>query len=130
MRKINKIIVHCSDTPEGRNDDVSDIDRWHRAKGWNGCGYNYVIKLDGTIQVGREENVKGAHCKGNNSTSIGICYIGGKDKDTRTTEQKIALVYLIGYLKRKYPKSEAYGHRDFSSKACPQFDAFTEYKGI
>lgn len=130
MRDIKEIIIHCSDTPEGRNDDVKDIRRWHKARGWSDVGYHYVVTLDGTIQEGRKEEKIGAHCKGRNSNSIGVCYIGGKEKDTRTTEQKISLVHLIGYLKNKYKGAIVYGHRDFSSKPCPQFDAKTEYKGI
>lgn len=130
MREINKIIVHCSDTPKGRNDDVEDIRRWHKNRGWSDVGYHYVITLDGTIQEGRKEEIKGAHCEGNNSDSIGICYIGGKEGDTRTTEQKVSLVYLIGYLKNKHKGAIVYGHKDFSTKLCPQFDAKTEYKNI
>ena len=130
MRDITKIIVHCADTPEGRNDDVEDIRRWHKAKGWSDVGYHYVITLDGTIQEGRKEDIIGANCKGHNKDSIGICYIGGKVGDTRTTEQKISLVHLIGYLKNKYKGAVAYGHRDFSTKSCPSFDAKTEYKHI
>ena len=128
MREITEIIIHCSDTPEGRDDNVNDIRRWHKARGWNDVGYHYVIRLDGTIEKGREDSVVGANCKGHNSYSIGICYIGGKDKDTRTTLQKAALVYLIATLRRLYPKSIVYGHRDFSSKPCPQFDAKQEYQ--
>ncbi len=130
MRKINKIIIHCSDTPEGRDDDISDITRWHKARGFKSCGYHYVITLDGTIQKGREDKTIGANCKGHNKDSIGICYIGGKDGDTRTVEQKVSLVYLIGMLKNTYKEAIVYGHRDFSTKPCPQFDAKTEYKNI
>ena len=130
MRDIKEIIVHCSDTPAGRDDDASDIRRWHKARGWSDIGYHYVVKLDGTIEPGREEKTIGANCKGHNSKSIGVCYIGGKDGDTRTTEQKVSLVYLIGTLKNKYKEAIVYGHRDFSTKPCPQFDAKTEYSNI
>jgi N-acetylmuramoyl-L-alanine amidase len=130
LRDITELIIHCSDTPAGRADDVHDIDRWHKARGWSGCGYHYVICLDGTIQVGRDEAKIGANCKGHNSKSIGICYIGGKDVDTRTDAQKVSLVYLLGTLKRKYKGAVVYGHRDFSTKPCPQFNAKNEYKNI
>ena len=130
MRDINKIIVHCADTPAGRDNNVNDIRRWHKARGWNDIGYHYVITLDGTIQERRKEDVIGAHTSGNNKDSIGICYIGGKEGDTRTNEQKASLVYLIGYLKNKYKKATVYGHKDFSSKLCPQFDAKNEYKSL
>lgn len=135
MREIEKLIVHCADTPGGIHFDVEDIRRWHtlpkpKGNGWNDVGYHYIILLDGTIQKGREDSVIGSHCKGDNSHSIGICYIGGKGGDTRTPEQKTSLVYLIGYLKNIYRTAEVFGHRDFSTKPCPQFDAKTEYKNV
>lgn len=136
MRVINEIIVHCSATAEGKDFNVADIDRWHRARGWAGCGYHYVVKLDGTVQTGRDESVAGAHCYGHNAHSIGVCYIGGlaadgtTPKDTRTTAQKAALRALLVRLKKKYPAATIHGHRDFAAKACPSFDATTEYKAL
>ena len=95
MRKIKEIIIHCSATKEGRNFTVADIDRWHRERGMRCIGYHFVIYRDGSIHVGRAIEEVGAHCKGHNSISIGICYIGGlskkgKPKDTRTRDQKAA----------------------------------------
>lgn len=136
MRTIKKIIVHCSDTPEGRDVRAAEIKRWHtKERGWNDIGYHYVIDLDGTIEPGRPIEVAGAHCTGYNADSIGICYVGGCDakmhpKDTRTEEQKASLIMLLKYLVAKYPGTKIYGHRDFSSKACPSFDAKEEYKNI
>jgi len=136
MRRITEIIVHCSATAEGKDFTVRDIDRWHRAKGWNGCGYHYVIKLDGTIEQGRTEATVGAHCYGHNKNSIGVCYIGGlasdgkTPKDTRTIKQKASLRALLRRLRQKYPTAEIYGHRDFAAKACPSFDARAEYEGL
>lgn len=136
MRKITEIIVHCSATPEGQNFTVEDIDRWHKQKGWQGIGYHYVIYLDGSVHKGRNEEVIGAHCLGHNAYSIGVCYIGGLDKwtkahkDTRTKAQKQALIDLLKSLKEKYPDAIIYGHRDFSKKDCPCFDAKNEYKNI
>lgn len=132
MRKITKIIVHCADTPEGRDDKAADIRRWHKARGFNDIGYHYVVDLDGTIEQGRDVTIAGAHTTGQNADSIGVCYIGGADtdmkpKDTRTEEQKAALLSLLKYLVRKYPGAKIYGHRDFAPKACPCFDAKTEY---
>jgi N-acetylmuramoyl-L-alanine amidase len=135
MRKITKIIVHCADTPEGRNDTAEDIRRWHKERGFNDIGYHYVVDLDGTIEPGRDVTIAGAHTTGHNADSIGVCYIGGADtdmkpKDTRTEEQKTALRLLLKYLVQKYPGAKIYGHRDFANKSCPSFDAKTEYKEL
>lgn len=135
MRNINLIIVHCSATPEGRDVSVADIDRWHRERGFDGIGYHYVVYIDGSVHEGRPLKKVGAHCKGHNAHSIGICYVGGVDlngkpKDTRTLAQKDALVNLLMRLKRRFPKAVIRGHRDFAAKACPSFDATKEYAGI
>lgn len=135
MRKITEIIVHCADTPEGRDDRAADIERWHKAQGYNEIGYHYVVDIDGTIEPGRDLECIGAHCKGHNTQSVGICYIGGADvnlkpKDTRTPEQKASLLLLLKFLRSKYPDAKIYGHRDFAQKACPCFDAKTEYAKI
>jgi N-acetylmuramoyl-L-alanine amidase len=86
FKDINEIIIHCSDSDFG---DVDLIDQWHKERGWDGVGYHYVItngiiahgneydpKMDGEIQKGRELAVMGAHCRGHNYNSIGICLIG------------------------------------------------------
>lgn len=136
MRKITEIIVHCADTPEGRDDKAADIERWHKAQGYNDIGYHYVVDIDGTIEPGRDLECVGAHCKGHNAQSVGVCYIGGRDgekvksKDTRTPEQKASLLLLLKFLRAKYPEAKIYGHRDFAQKACPCFDAKTEYAEI
>lgn len=140
MRKIDKIIVHCADTPEGRDVKAAEIKQWHTAKppkgnGWKDIGYHYVIDLDGTIEPGRPIEEAGAHCSGQNAYSIGVCYVGGcdkdmKPKDTRTPAQKEALLSLLKYLVAKYPGAKIYGHRNFSNKPCPSFDAKTEYANI
>lgn len=138
MRTINKIIVHCADTPEGRDDKTADIKRWHTAappkgNGWSDIGYHYVVELDGTIMPGRPVENVGAHCNGHNGDSIGVCYVGGCDKnmrpkDTRTDAQKASLISLLRFLAAKYPGAKIYGHRDFNpGKSCPSFDAKTEY---
>lgn len=136
MRAIKKIIVHCADTPEGRDDRAADIKRWHtEERGWNDIGYHYVVDLDGTIEPGRPIEKAGAHCTGHNADSIGVCYIGGCDKkmqpkDTRTDAQKASLLLLLKYLVAKYPGVTIYGHRDFANKSCPSFDAKKEYEEL
>lgn len=136
MRKINEIIVHCTATSEGKDFKAADIDRWHRQKGWDGIGYHHVVDLDGTVEPGRPESKVGAHCLKHNTNSIGVVYVGGlasngkTPKDTRTPQQKAALIKLLTELKHKYPGATIHGHRDFAAKACPSFDATTEYKNI
>ena len=97
-RKFKHIIIHSSATMQGKYLDAADIDIMHRDKGWAGIGYNFVVDLDGNVELGRSLKLEGAHCraKGRNKDSIGICYIGGIDcegnaADTRTREQKIAI---------------------------------------
>lgn len=128
MRKINKIIIHCSATPEAREHNAEDIRGWHKKQGFSDIGYHYIIKLDGSIEQGRPESISGAHCVGHNNDSIGVCYIGGcdkamKPKDTRTVKQTEALRKLIQELRLKYPAAKVYGHNDFDKgKACPSFN--------
>lgn len=136
MRKINEIIVHCAATREGRDFTVEDITRWHKARGFATIGYHYVIYRDGSIHEGRPLEQIGAHCVGHNKHSIGICYIGGcasdgkTPKDTRTPEQKEALLSLLKRLKARFPNASIHGHRDFAAKACPSYDALREYRQL
>lgn len=135
MRKITEIIVHCTATPAGLHVSADDVDRWHKARGFKGIGYHYLVGTDGLIEFGRPENRIGAHCLGHNAHSIGVAYAGGLDADgrpadTRTTLQKAALCRLLTELRRRYPGARIRGHRDFAPKACPCFDATAEYSGI
>lgn len=136
MRKIDEIIVHCSATPRGREVKAAEIDRWHRERGFRYIGYHYVVGLDGRIERGRPESETGAHCKGHNARSIGVCYVGGLSSngkvalDTRTDEQRVALTELIMELKERYPGARVYGHRDFANKECPCFDAGREFEEL
>jgi N-acetylmuramoyl-L-alanine amidase len=137
MRDIEKIVIHCSDTPRGKYFDVDDIRRWHtdpkpEGNGWSDVGYHYIVLLNGDVQKGRLDHIVGSHAYGHNSKSIGICYIGGKDGDTRTLQQKVSLETLLRYMKLMYPHAEILGHRDLPSvsKTCPSFDAKSEYNYI
>lgn len=128
MRQIDKIIIHCSATPEGRDVTVDAIRMWHKKRGFSDIGYHYVIYRDGSIHGGRPEATIGAHVQGENAHSIGICYIGGMDKDnkkakdTRTEAQKASLLSLCQLLRKKYPAATFHGHNEFDNKACPSFD--------
>jgi N-acetylmuramoyl-L-alanine amidase len=133
-RKINRIILHCSATQEGKDFNAKDIDRWHRERGWSGIGYHYVIKLDGTIEVGRDIIKIGSHCKGYNKDSIGICYIGGLDKegnpkDTRTIQQKASMSLLIERLRKRFSGVKLYAHCDFATVNCPCIPTLHEEYG-
>ena len=136
MRAIDKIIIHCSATPENRIVSVDTIREWHTSKGWSDIGYHYVISLNGDIHKGRPVERQGAHVRGHNKDSIGICYIGGVDadlraKDTRTEAQKASLSYFLCNLMDKYEGATLHGHNEFSlSKACPSFNVQDEYKDI
>ena len=133
MRNINEIIIHCAATPEGRAFTVDDIRRWHKAQGFRDVGYHYVGGLDGAVFPGRPLNEVGAHCKGHNAHSIGICYIGGltadgkQPKDTRTPSQRIALEALVLLLRLRFPRATVHGHREFAAKACPCFEVKDEF---
>lgn len=132
-RKITMLILHCTATPEGKDYSVATIRKWHTApkpngRGWSDIGYHYVIYRDGSVHEGRDINLIGAHTSGYNTNSIGICYVGGTDKegkskDTRTSEQKNALVKLVKELLQKYnlKSDNVYGHYQFANKACPSF---------
>lgn len=134
MRTINKIILHCTATPEGRHTTVEDIRLWHKAQGWSDIGYHYVVYLDGSIHTGRPIEVAGAHTKGLNKNSIGVVYVGGidamnfKPKDTRTDKQKEALDCLLNELLGTYKGATLHGHNEFAAKACPSFDVQKEYE--
>jgi len=147
MKTIDTIIIHCSATREGKDFRAADIERWHREQGFAMIGYNFVVDLDGTVEVGRPLSMTGAHCKGWNDRSIGICYVGGLDengkpKDTRTLAQKKALAETVQNLMEVYPTIvRVIGHRDTSPdlngdgkitpnewiKACPCFDVQAEF---
>lgn len=134
---IDEIIIHCSATPAGQNFTAKHIDFWHRSRGFTKIGYHYVVCLTGTIEPGRPVLEIGAHClkMGKNRTSIGICYVGGTDDhgkpmDTRTPQQKESLEMLIKKLCAKYPIKRISGHRDYTDKACPCFDAHKEYQHL
>ena len=157
MNKIDAIVVHCSATRAGQDIGKSEINRMHVARGFNCIGYNFVVRIDGTVETGRSLQIDGAHCNSKgfsgvsyNKHSIGICYVGGLDKsgkaaDTRTDAQKNALRELIAKLVKEYPDiKEILGHRDTSAdldgdgivepnewiKICPCFDAASEYKDL
>ena len=142
-RRIDLILVHCTATPKGKDFTVENIREWHTApkpkgNGWSDIGYHYVIYRDGSVHLGRDVDLIGAHCEGYNAHSIGIVYVGGmsadgrKNEDTRTDAQKLALLDLLVKLRKLYPNATISGHRNYDrkGKTCPNFDAREEYRDI
>jgi len=146
QRQIDTIVIHCSDSPNGRNDHAADIDLWHRQRGWHrqdffrikkgfnsgltSIGYHFVININGQIETGRHPDEIGAHVAGHNSKSIGICMIG---TDRFTPEQWSALDKLVQDLRYEISISAnpvkadhviIVGHYQFpdAHKTCPNFD--------
>ena len=145
MRTISLIVIHCSANRSGSALRMADIDRLHRSYGWKCCGYHYVIPTDGTSEVGRPEEMIGAHCNnpliehGNhNPHSIGVAYVGGLATDgktpcdTRTEAQKHALKSLLEDLHTRYPKALIVGHCDLDPMKphCPGFDVHKEFREL
>lgn len=127
MRKIDMIIIHCSATPPNMLIGADSIREWHLKRGFKDIGYSDVIKRDGTEEEGRPLNQAGAHTKGYNKHSIGICMVGGVDENGKpdnnfTDKQWRSLERLIRYYKAQYPKATIHGHNEFANKACPSFD--------
>ena len=138
-RHINEIIIHCTDTEDGRDYTIDDVRQWHtlpppKGRGWSDVGYHYLIYRNGSVVAGRDVDQAGAHCKGHNSYSIAVCYVGGRGKDgkcrdTRTLQQRAAMTNLLIELRLRYPQAVIVGHSFWDpSKECPCFDAAKEYK--
>ena len=142
MRTIDKIIVHC--TAGSQKNTAADVVRLHTmpksrgGNGWKVAGYHYIIEASGKIVSTVPDAQVSNGCYGQNQHSINVCYIGGVDMttrglpqlDNRTPEQKKSLLSLLKILRKKYPEARIYGHRDFAKKACPSFDAKTEYASL
>ena len=135
-REIKLLVIHCSATRCNVSFPVKRLRECHLQRGFRDIGYHFYITRDGEIHRGRALEKIGAHCRNHNTHSIGVCYEGGLDangkpKDTRTLEQKGALLALLRELKRQYPKALVVGHRDLNPmKGCPCFDAVKEYSQV
>ena len=75
-KKISLLVVHCSDTPNSQNLSAIDIHKMHLKFGWDGVGYHKIINRPGKVENGRPEYWIGAHVKGKNDISLGVCLIG------------------------------------------------------
>lgn len=118
---VKLIVIHCSDTPNDQNISAIDIHKMHLGFGWDGIGYHKIICRDGKIEVGRPEYWIGAHTKGKNNESLGVCLIG---KSNFTDTQYNALEKVLKEWKQKYPQAEIKGHSQAieTKKTCPNFD--------
>lgn len=135
MRKITDIILHCTATPAKMDIGVKEVDKWHRHRGWKGCGYHVIIRRDGTVEYGRPMERVGAHTKGHNRHSIGVAYAGGVDldgkpEDNLTAAQEKALINLVEELRRDYGALTVSGHNQYSPKACPSFIVSEKFPDI
>lgn len=149
LNEVKYITIHCSASRPNQSHGVDEINAMHIARGWNGIGYHFVIRRDGSVERGRSIYKTGAGVFGFNRNNIHICYEGGLDDngkpaDTRTPEQIHAMDDLVADCLKKCPLAVVMGHRDFSPdvdgdgiiepwefiKACPCFDAKTEYADL
>lgn len=120
------IVVHCSDSPDEMDIGAAEIRQWHtdpkpRGNGWADIGYHYVIRRNGTVEAGRKPNARGAHVRGFNERSVGVCLVG---RHVFTPDQLLTLKGILTALTADYPEAEIVGHRDLDpGKTCPNMDA-------
>lgn len=122
MRQIKNIVIHCTDSPDDLDIGRKEIDKWHKDRGWSGIGYHFVVRRSGVIEVGRLLDVTGAHVRGHNRGSIGICWVG---RDRPTVKQYKSLLELATALTRLYklPWDTVFGHTELDPmKTCPNLD--------
>jgi len=132
-KETSRIVVHCSATPETMDIGVEEIRKWHRQRGWLDVGYHKIIRRDGTIEDGRPLTAPGAHARGFNHTSVGICLIGGVESDVKKPESNYthaqweSLEDITRDMLFMYPEAVVVGHRDLPNvnKACPSFDVLS-----
>lgn len=145
-RRTDFIVIHCSATRANSDIGVDEIRDMHLRRGWSDIGYHAVIRRDGEIEFGRHFDEAGAHVKGQNYRSVGVCLVGGinaagKPEDNFTEEQFDSLDSIVDTLRRAYPYAEVLGHRDLSPdldgdgvigkhewvKDCPCFEVRDRY---
>ncbi len=121
-RPVHTTWLHCSASDHPNHDDVSVMDRWHRQRGWNGVGYHIFGQKNGNLQEGRSLERTGAHVRGHNSGSIGIC-LHGLEEDKFTEAQFESLRDICRQINEAYDgKMRFRGHNEVATKACPVFD--------
>lgn len=132
MRDINKIIVHCSDSPDTRDIGLAEINQWHKEREFTPyvadndfkiyCGYHFVIRRSGAVEIGRPITEKGIHCAGQNSTSVGICMVGERNFSEKQMDSLMNIVIALSNRYGLYEK-DIFGHNQFNkAKTCPNMD--------
>ena len=125
---IHTIVIHYSATFPSQDIGVKEIRQWHQDRGWRDVGYHWVIRRNGTLEEGRPENQNGAHVRGHNSGTIGICWVGGLDEASgpnagvwnATPAQEATMVQLIRDIQKRHPKAKrVIGHKDLVPTECP-----------
>lgn len=128
MRPITELVIHCSDTPATMDVGAYEIDQWHKQRGWLCIGYHFVIRRNGSVELGRPVSMVGAHVEHHNANSIGVCMVGSKGDHTPAQWSRAALLCadLLGQF--QLPPTALRGHRDYPgvTKTCPDFDVATE----
>lgn len=130
LKAVNYLVVHCAATKSDMDIGAQEIRSWHFQRGWMDIGYHFVIRRNGAIEEGRPPDRPGAHARGYNHLSLGVCLVGGVAADGKTAENNFtpdqfhALWALLTDLKSKYPEAKVIGHRDLPNvnKGCPSFD--------
>jgi len=135
MREIDLIVVHCAATNPNMDIGAIEIRKWHLAKNWSDIGYHNVIRRNGALEHGRDLTISGAHARGHNKRSIGVCLVGGVDTENEpennfTEAQMTTLRGYLDTLLEIFPNAKLMGHRDLPdvNKACPSFDVREWYK--
>lgn len=115
-------MIHCSDSCDSLDLGAREIRQWHLERGWSDIGYHFVVRKNGTIELGRPIGKVGAHVKGHNKRSIGICWVGRK---TITHKQYSVLTELAAALMKEFklPFDQIQGHYELDDlKTCPNLD--------
>ena len=126
--KTDTIVIHCTQTPADMDFGVDKVTTWHKNRGFDTIGYHYLIKRDGTLEAGRDEDLVGAHAVQVNGTSIGVALVGGGNVDMGwennfLPEQFDTLKQIISRLKENYDITKIIGHYQVDDKKkCPSFD--------
>lgn len=128
--RVKYLVLHQSGAEHEEGETAADIDRAHRLRGLLQIGYHYVIRRDGTVEPGRPLEIPGAHVRGFNQFSVGVCLIG-KAGEKPTDAQVLAIMVLANQLAENYPAIVPVGHQELTggSKACPGFDVQSSLSG-